>query len=448
VALVTSENGAPVPWTATTETAWIHLTDASGSTKALGSVARITYDANPGDVRQGLINYQSSGYSGTLTVTQAGAGYVSTLPTPTTLLTLPYPSAFAVDLGGNVYYVPNYWSDTSEPPQEWIAATGSSKTLNFPSASNCSVKPTVATAFYVNEAGTLVADLPAECPAQNSSEPEDITMEWPLGAAQSTLLDYGTFSLPTYWAAVTPDFKGNNFAVVSVQGIDGPTTATTSIYSDANGLAPQALATLPLYFANGFTGDTSGNLFVTGTSTANPNEVFHSTITKVISQSSSTSLVADLPNTITIGLTLDASGTFYFLVQDQSAENPETFKDYYLAQWSQSAGQLTRLSPTGAYGQIYGDGVGNIYVETPSAEIQEFTPVFVNTTAVVETAKAGSDQLPPVLPTTTNFTAVSDSAWLTITGQSDGVVSFSFTAATGPRTGHMTILGQSISVSQ
>jgi hypothetical protein len=169
-------------------------------------------------------------------------------------------------------------------------------------------------------------------------------------------------------------------------------------------------------------------------------------ILKVNSQSSASSVVADLSDTVTNGLALDGSGNLYFLVQDPSAQNPETFRDYYLAQWRQ--GQVTRLSATGAYGQIYGDGVGSIYAETPAGEIQEFTPVFVNTSAVVETMEAGSDQLAPVLPATTVFTPVSDSPWLTITAESDGVVFFSFSAATAPRTGRITVLEQSITVSQ
>ena len=111
-------------------------------------------------------------------------------------------------------------------------------------------------------------------------------------------------------------------------------------------------------------------------------------------------------------------------------------------------GPLIRLSPTGAFRQIYGDGVGNIYAETPAGDIEEFTPVFVNTTPVVEGMAAGSDQLPAVIPATTTFTALSDSPWLTITGQSEGIVSFSFTATSTARTAHITVLGQTISVSQ
>ena len=90
--------------------------------------------------------------------------------------------------------------------------------------------------------------------------------------------------------------------------------------------------------------------------------------------------------------------------------------------------------------------MGNIYGETPERDVQEFTPVFVNTTAIVEPLSAGSGQLAAVIPASTEFTAVSDSSWLTITGQSGGVVSFSFTAASVKRTGHIRFLGLSIAV--
>jgi hypothetical protein len=243
-ALVTSESGAAVAWTAATPTAWIHLTDTSGSTKLLGSVARFTYDANPGATRMGAISFQSSAYSGTLTVTQAGVGYVAAMPAPASLLTLPNLSAFAVDLAGNVYYVPNYWSDTSASLQEWVASTGSSKTRAFPAAAQCSVKVSAATALFVNEAGTLVADLPAECPAQNSFQLEDITLEWPPADSQSVLIDYETSALQYYWAQYRHLQRWDDRAGFAA---DGHQTMVSGGY-----------------LATGFTGDTSGNLFITG----------------------------------------------------------------------------------------------------------------------------------------------------------------------------------------
>ena len=59
-----------------------------------------------------------------------------------------------------------------------------------------------------------------------------------------------------------------------------------------------------------------------------------------------------------------------------------------------------------------------------------------------------------VLPATANLTGpfapVSDSDWLTITGSTNGVVSFAFTANTSgtSRTANITLLGQTIPVTQ
>jgi hypothetical protein len=361
-ALVTSENGVSVSWTASTSTAWIHLTDTNGGTASLVSVARFTYDANTGATRQGLIAFQSSAYSGTLTVTQAGVGYAATLPAPTTLLTFPNVSSFAVDLSGNLYYFVNGGATTPGTLQEWMASTGTSKTLNFPSPAQCSVIVDAAQAIYVNEAATLIADVPqfTKCPGLSADEPEELTLQWLLAAPNSTLIDYETPQMSAYWAGFTPDFKGNNFAAVSTEGNTGPTTSTTSIYSEgANGLSSQAIATLP-YFASGFTGDTSGNFFMIGASASSP---YDYTIVKVNSQSSSSSVLTNLPpNTVPMGLALDGSGNLYSLLLDLTAP---TYPTYYLTQWSQSNNQLTRMSPTQPFDGIYGEGVGKHLCRNP-----------------------------------------------------------------------------------
>jgi hypothetical protein len=66
---------------------------------------------------------------------------------------------------------------------------------------------------------------------------------------------------------------------------------------------------------------------------------------------------------------------------------------------------------------------------------------------------AGNDALPVVLPTTVNmlapFAPSTDQPWLAITGITNGVVSFSFSANSGPpRTGNILLLGQTIPVTQ
>src|SRR6185437_13786648 len=71
----------------------------------------------------------------------------------------------------------------------------------------------------------------------------------------------------------------------------------------------------------------------------------------------------------------------------------------------------------------------------------------------IEALAAGSDSLPAVVPATENlrppFRPTTDQSWLTMTGVTSGVVSFSFTQNTGTiRTGHVMLLGENIPVNQ
>ena len=99
------------------------------------------------------------------------------------------------------------------------------------------------------------------------------------------------------------------------------------------------------------------------------------------------------------------------------------------------------------------DGAGNVYIaDTGNNAIKELPYAFVDPTPRLESPAAGNDALPVVLPATENllapFTPTSDQPWLTITGITNGVVSFSFTATTSNRTGYITLLGQTIPVTQ
>ena len=84
--------------------------------------------------------------------------------------------------------------------------------------------------------------------------------------------------------------------------------------------------------------------------------------------------------------------------------------------------------------------------------IEELPRAFVDPTPRVEPATAGTDALPVVLPVSENllapFAPGSDSPWLTISGVTNGVVSFAFAASPTNRTAHITLLGQLIAVTQ
>ena len=100
------------------------------------------------------------------------------------------------------------------------------------------------------------------------------------------------------------------------------------------------------------------------------------------------------------------------------------------------------------------DGSGNVYIDdTENNVIKEWPRAFVDTMVKLELPAAGSDVLSVVLPATVNLTGpfapVSDSPWLTITGVTNGVVSFSFPANNfTKRTAHIVVLSQSIAVTQ
>ena len=101
------------------------------------------------------------------------------------------------------------------------------------------------------------------------------------------------------------------------------------------------------------------------------------------------------------------------------------------------------------------DGVGNVYIaDSDNNAVKEQPRAFVDPTAKSESAAAGSDVLPTVLPSTEDliapFAPTSDQPWLTITGVTNGVVSLAFSANTScsNRTANITLLGQPIAITQ
>jgi len=124
--------------------------------------------------------------------------------------------------------------------------------------------------------------------------------------------------------------------------------------------------------------------------------------------------------------------------------------------WAAANGNVTTLVSTGL-NQPQGvavDGAGNIYIaDTGNSAIKELPNAFVDPTPKLETAAAGNDALPEVLPASVillaPFVPTSDQPWLTISGITNGVVSFSFPINTGPsRTAHINLLGQTLSITQ
>ena len=158
-----------------------------------------------------------------------------------------------------------------------------------------------------------------------------------------------------------------------------------------------------------------------------------------------TTLVSSVLNNPT-GIAVEGAGNVYIADTDNNA----------IEEWTPANNNLTTLvGGLNAPEAVAVDGVGNVYIaDTFNEEIEELPRAFVDPTPRLEGGAAGSDSLPVVLPATDNllapFAPVSSQSWLTITGITNGVVSFSFPANTSGsnRSANITLLGQSIAVTQ
>jgi hypothetical protein len=129
--------------------------------------------------------------------------------------------------------------------------------------------------------------------------------------------------------------------------------------------------------------------------------------------------------------------------------------NWAVRKWNPVTGAMTNLAVGQSCAGVAVDGAGNVYIaDNYYGTIEELLRAFVCTTSVAEGATAGNDALPAVLPASQNLSGIfapsSDQPWLTITGVANGVVSFSFTANTNtaPRTANITLLGQTIPITQ
>ena len=192
-----------------------------------------------------------------------------------------------------------------------------------------------------------------------------------------------------------------------------------------------------------------------------------------------TTLFSD-PNSGPYSVTVDAAGNVYFL--DVYAN--------WVQKWSATSGSVTTLissglnSPQGlaadGAGNIYisddslrvwsaasnivstirsiltigaaVDGLGNVYAINGAGRILEIPRAFVDSSAKLESPAGGNDALSVVLPATENllapFAPTNDQPWLTITGVTNGAVSFVFAFTPVRLTNIITLLGRHISVAQ
>ena len=384
-------------WTASTTTSWITLNTTSGSGNG---TFNFSFAADTGATRSGTVTIAGQ----TLTVTQAGAGYVAA-GSMALFTGLSGPYGVAADASGNVYA-----SDSGHNAiKEWHAATGTVTTIVSTGLNN-------PFELAVDGSGNVyIAD-----------QSDNAIKEW--NAATGTVTTLVSTGL-NYPDGVAVDASGNVYIADSLNGaLKEWHVATGTVTTLAGGLQPVGVAV-----------DSLGNVYIADGGN-NVVKEWHAATGTV------TTLVTGLNNPW--GVAVDGSGNIYIADGGNIA----------VKEWQAATGTVTTLPFAGLAGpsNVAVDISGNVYTsDWGNNAIEELPRAYVNTTPLTETSGAGSDKLGVVVPSTANLTGAfaptSDQSWLTTDSVANGVVNFSFIAnptAGASRTAHITLLGQSIAVTQ
>ena len=386
----------PLPWTATTSASWIHFRAVSGTA---GVVLDFTYDGNPGVTGVGTISFNNG--AATLTVTQAGSTYVP-VSQMTTLVSsgLHSPSGVAVDGAGNVYiadtldYAVKKWTPGTQQLTILDPASMTPLGVAVDKRRECVHSGRTAQHHPEMVAGTAAGDhagfIRVELPELRGPGRRLERLYWGQGQWRGQRMD----------SQHAPGYDCRRCVVDAVGHCAGrrreiyiADTQKNTIRQWIPGLMDWKLITSGLNYPTGVAVDGSRNLYI-----AEPHD---NTIKKWTA------------NTQTVS-TLISSGL---------------------------------NQPNG----VAVDVLGNVYIaDTGNNAIKVIWNAYVDPSPVAVPATSGSGALPAVLPIATPFDAQSDQAWLTITGHANGVVSFSYSANPGAtaRGAHITLLGQSITVTQ
>lgn len=386
-------------WTAAANDSWLHTT-ANGSASGL---ALFSFDSNAGPTRTGTLTVAGQ----TLTVIQAGSTYLPANPTIALAgAGLSTPLGIAVDGSGNVYVADSAnnriakWSPANQALTTLVSAG-----LKSPSG------------VAVDSSGNLIiAD------AGNLS-----VKKWTASTQSvTTLVGSGLSGI----LGVAVDAAGNVYigdAGNHVVKLWTASTQTVTTIINKTVVGPLALSL-----------DASGNLYIADNLT-------HSIYKWTAATQVLTTLVSGLNSPR--GVAVDGSGNVYFADTNNNT----------LMRWTVATQSVTTLVGSGltAPRGVALDANGNVYLcEQTGNTLKERLNAFVDASARTETSAAGTDALPPVLPTTENllppFAPSVDQSWLTLNATINGVVSLSFSANTGSaaRTANITVLGKTIAVTQ
>lgn len=397
-----------LPWIATANAPWLTAVDSSGNGSAN---VLFSFQANPGPTRTGTLTLATAITNFTITITQAGSNYIAAPCPLTELASAPDVWDVAVDTAGNVYGL----ELANGLVTEW------NRTNNMQTTAVDGLLVAFSMAF--DNAGNLFI----------ANDGDGSIFEWTPGTGESPVyINIPDVSSPF---GITVDrnesvyFSSANSSIKKWTPANDGLTVLES--SPTEPFGPQQLAM-----------DAAGNLYTYATEasysefgivewSANTGQE-----TAVYTQSNQISCVA-----------VDGSGNLYASVYAPSTSI------YTLYELVAASGAFTALAsadyPTG----IKFDPAGNLYVaDNGAADIAELPRAFIDPTSHVEGPAAGIDTLSPVIPATESllppFAPASDSPWLWVTNASGGVVTFAFTSTTTNRTGHITLLGQSIAITQ
>ncbi|HEY4417247.1 MAG TPA: LamG-like jellyroll fold domain-containing protein, partial [Verrucomicrobiae bacterium] len=388
-------NSLTATWTATANASWLHVANANG----VGSTNFIfSFDVNPGVTRIGTLTIDGQ----TLTVVQAASTYKAAPANPTTLASsgLSAPAGVSVDNNGNVYIADAY----NNAIKKWTPTNNALTTLVASGLNN-------PFGVAVDNAGSVyIAD------THNNA-----IKKWTANNTVTTLVSSG-LNLP-YSVAV--DNAGNvyiadlgNNAIKKWTAANN--TVTTLVAAGLN--QPYDVAV-----------DKAGNVYIAdkGNNAIKKWTAANNTVTTLLTSG------LNQP----FGVAVDGSGNIYIA---------DTYNNA-IKKWTAANNTVTTLTPS-VLDELWGvavDSTGNVYFSDAGLTLVDELPrAFVDQGPKTESAAAGTDALPAVLPSTENlrppFAPISDQSWLTI----NGVTGFSFTATISNRMANITVLGLPVPIVQ
>ncbi len=387
-------------WTATANASWLHTTSSGTG----NGIATFTADANTGATRTGTLTVGGL----TVTITQVGSTFAQAGVIGLVTSGLKYAGQIAIDGFGNVVIADvkdnaiKLWT-VATPQMTTLVSSG----LNHPFG--------VAVDGYGN---MYIAD------SDNNA-----IKELSPGTQQVATLISSGLNRPMGLAV---DGSGNLYIADynnnAIKELNVKTQQVTTLISSG------------LYQPEGVAVDGAGNVYIADT--GNTAVKVWNAVTQQVSTLVSSGLASP------VGVAVDGSGNVYIADTGNNA----------IKEWSAATQQVTTLVSSGLISPqgVAVDRSGNVYIsDSGNGAIKELPRAYVDVSAKLESCNVGSDPV-AVLPSSQILTGVyspqsTDTSWLTVgagAGAPGEFVAFTANTGTSARTANVTVLGQTIAVTQ